>query len=129
MERFLLDTTVLIDLSKNYGVVEQALDELVIAGGVLGVCAVSVAEFLVGIPTPWREKWEIWISDYAYWDISVQAAARAGAIRYDLVREGAKILVADALLAATALEIDATLITNDVKDFPVKGLRLLRLGP
>jgi predicted nucleic acid-binding protein len=128
LNRYLLDTTVLIDLSKNYGVVEEALDALVAAGGVPGVCAVCVAEFLTGVPLPWRSTWERWVSDFAYWEISFQAAAQAGAFRFDLARKGRTIHFADALMAATAIETDATLVTNNIKDFPIQGLRLLRLG-
>jgi len=124
----LLDTTVLIDLSKNYRATEEALKSLVESGGEPGVCAVCVAEFLAGVPPFWRPTWEQWMADFSYWDISLEAAALAGAWRFDLAREGRTIHVADALMAATALETDATLLTNNIKDFPVQGLRLLRIG-
>jgi predicted nucleic acid-binding protein len=128
LNRYLLDTTVLIDLSKSYRATEDALKSLVAGGGVPGVCAVCVAEFLAGVPPLWRQTWEQWIADFTYWEISVEAAALAGAWRFDLAREGRTIHVADALMAATALETDATLLTNNIKDFPIQGLRLLRLG-
>jgi predicted nucleic acid-binding protein len=83
---------------------------------------------LAGVPFPWRSTWEGWISDFAFWEISFQAAAQAGALRFDLSRKGRTIHIADALMAATAIETDATLVTNNIKDFPIQGLRLLRLG-
>ena len=128
MNRYLLDTTFLIDLSKNYRASEDALKSLVASGGVPGVCAICVAEFLAGVPPRWRPTWERWIADFAYWEISIEAAGLAGALRFDLAREGRTIHVADALMAATAMETDATLVTNNIKDFPIQGLTLVRLG-
>jgi predicted nucleic acid-binding protein len=58
VDRWLLDTTVLIDLSKNSGHVLSSLTALVASGGILGVSAVSVAEFLAGVPVPHRGRWE-----------------------------------------------------------------------
>ena len=64
VDRLLLDTTVLIDLSKNFGDVLTSLNALVASGGILGVCAISVAEFLAGVPVPQRGRWERWIADF-----------------------------------------------------------------
>jgi predicted nucleic acid-binding protein len=56
VDRLLLDTTVLIDLSKNFGDVLTSLHAVVAAGGILGVCAISVAEFLAGVPVSHRGR-------------------------------------------------------------------------
>jgi predicted nucleic acid-binding protein len=128
LDRFLLDTTALIDLSKDVRGVLPSLKALVAAGGILGVCAVSVAEFLAGVPPPERRDWERWIADFEYWDISREAALLAGAFRYDLARQGRALHVPDALMAATAVVTRSTLVTNNVKDYPMLGLRLIRLG-
>ena len=128
MDRLLLDTTVLIDLSKNSGDVLSTLNALVASGGILGVSAVSVAEFLAGVPVPQRGRWERWIVDFQYWDISREAAVLAGVFRYDLARQGRALHIPDALMAATAIVTGSTLVTNNVKDYPLPILRLLRLG-
>ncbi len=128
MDRFLLDTTVLIDLSKYYGTVPNSLDAIVAAGGIVGVCAVSVSEFITGIPRFQRRRWQQWISDFEYWDISRDAAVLAGQYRFDLARQGKTLNVPDALMAGIAVTMDATLVTNNVKDFPMPDLRLMRLG-
>ena len=128
MTRLLLDTTVLIDLSKDVGEVRVTLKALVVADAILGVCAVSVAEFLAGVPVFHRMRWQRWIADFEYWDISLEAAVLAGALRHDLARQGRALHVPDALIAATAIVSNATLVTNNIKDFPMPGLDLLRLG-
>jgi len=128
VDRLLLDTTVLIDLSKNFGDVLTALNSLVASGGILGVCAISVAEFLAGVPVPQRGRWERWIADFEYWDISREAAVLAGVFRFDLARQGRTLQIPDVLMAATAVVTGSILVTNNIKDYPMPNLRLLRLG-
>lgn len=129
MDRLLLDTTVLIDLSKGHGNVRATLGTFVDLGRVIGVCAVSVAEFMAGVPSSQRHEWLGWLADFEYWDISREAADLAGILRHDLARQGRTLHVPDALMAATAIVADATLLTNNGKDFQVPRLRLLLLGP
>lgn len=128
MSRLLLDTTVLIDLSKGSGRVLDTLQSLVDTGWTLGVCAVSVAEFLAGVPRPRRAQTEWWLANFEYWDISREAAVLAGTLRHDLARQGRAFHIPDALMAATAIIIDAVLLTNNVKDYQVQDLKLMRLG-
>jgi predicted nucleic acid-binding protein len=128
VDRLLLDTTVLIDLSKNFGDVLTALNALVASGGILGVCAISVAEFLAGVPVPQRGRWERWIADFEYWDISREAAVLAGVFRFDLALQGRTLQIPDVLMAATAVVTGSILVTNNIKDYPMPNLRLLRLG-
>ena len=128
MIRVLLDTTVLIDLSREPELVFPALGRLVVIGGTIAVCAISVAEFFAGVPRGERPYWEERIADFEYWDISWEAAVLAGRFRFDFARRGVAIQITDALMAATAVTMDATLVTNNVKDFPMAGLRVVPLG-
>jgi predicted nucleic acid-binding protein len=52
----------------------------------------------------------------------------AGVFRYDLARQGRTLQISDALTAATAVVTGSTLVTTNVKDYPMPNLRLLRLG-
>jgi tRNA(fMet)-specific endonuclease VapC len=126
--RVLLDTTVLIDLSREPELVFPALRGLIVSGGTLGVCAISVAEFFAGVPRGERHYLEDRIADFEYWDISWEAAVLAGMYRFDFARQGIAIQITDALMAATAVTMNATLVTNNVKDFPMAGLRVVPLG-
>jgi tRNA(fMet)-specific endonuclease VapC len=125
---FLLDTTVLIDLAKDYRAVRSSLQELVSAGHMLAVSAVSVAEFCAGVPPPQRTQWEWWVAGFEYWDISREAAILAGRLRYELARQGRALHIPDALMAATAITAGVTLVTNNVKDYSSIELKLMRLG-
>jgi len=46
-------------------------------------------------------------------------------VRYRFARRGTAVSTPDALIAATALSIDATLLTEPPKHFPMAELRLL----
>jgi predicted nucleic acid-binding protein len=119
VRRYLLDTTVLIDLSKGVAPVGARLDALVAAGNELGICAVTAAEFFAGVPPAEHPVWEAPLTEFAYWDISPEAAVRAGAFQYLLARRGRKLHTPDALVAGLAAAIGATVLTDNAKDFPV----------
>lgn len=128
MIRVLLDTTVLIDLSREPELVFPVLNGIAGSGGVIGVCAISVAEFFAGVPGVERRSWEERITDFQYWDVSWEAAVLAGMYRFDFAHQGTAIPITDALIAATAVTMNATLMTNNVKDFPMAELRVVPLG-
>lgn len=88
MALYLLDTTVLIDLSKGVAPVRPRLDALLDAGHDLGICALNMAEFLTGVPASHRPMWERWLARFAYWDVTWTAAVLAGTYRYDFRLRG-----------------------------------------
>ena len=100
------------------------------AGDKLAVTAISVAEFYRGIPPGHRRRWDEFFGALTYWDISRAAARHAGTLRYGFDRQGVPLSITDTLIAAVALEKDATLVTNNLKHFtPIKELALLPLHP
>ena len=128
VNRLLLDTTVFIDLSKGAGDVLTSLNALVTTGAILGISAVSVAEFFAGVPVAERGRWQRWLSDLEYRGITREAAVPAGAFRFELARQGRTLHIPNALMAATGIVMDATLVTSNIKEYPMPNLRLLRLG-
>ena len=125
MANFLLDTSVLIDLSRGLersaGLVQSLLEN----GHQVGICQVVIAEFCSGVPPAQLAEAQGLVEALHDWAISREIAIRAGALRYRLARHGTAISTPDALIAATALSIDATLMTENRKHFPIAGLRLL----
>ena len=122
--RYLLDTTALIDLSKGITAVQARIKELVASGAELGVCAVNVAEFVAGVPPAERTQWIQWLQEFRYWDISHQAAVHAGLYRSVFARQGRTIDTADALIAAVAWSLGATILTDNLEDFPMDDVEL-----
>ena len=117
MERYLVDTTVLIDLSRGMSGIRGRLDRLIDSGAELGVCAINVAEFVSGVPNNQLFRWDRLLSEFLYWDISHEAAVLAGAYRQALARQGKTLKLPDAIVAAVATTLGATILTDNVNDF------------
>ena len=127
MTRYLLDTDALVDFSKGFEPTMSRILAWVDAGDTLAVCAVSLAEFCAGLEREDLSRWREFLASLAYFEISRDAAIHAGQDRYRFKRLGMSITTADSLLAAVARERDATLVTGNVKHFPMRGVALLSI--
>src|SRR5438093_2631371 len=88
MTRYLLDTTALIDFSKNREPARSKILEMINSADELAVCAINVAEFYAGVPAEKRAIWDEFISSLRFWDISRETARQAGIFRHDFARKG-----------------------------------------
>ncbi|MBI3961776.1 MAG: type II toxin-antitoxin system VapC family toxin [Deinococcus sp.] len=127
MTRYLLDTTALIDFSKGREPARSRVMQMIEDGHELAVCAVNVAEFYAGLSPAQRPGWDEFVGALQYWEITWEAARQAGIYRHDFARKGVALSTADTLVAAVAEEQRAVIVTNNVKDYPIGGLRLLPL--
>ena len=74
-----------------------------------------------------QEREERFLSRLAYWPIRHDMAVLAGTYRYTYMRAGRPLAVQDTLMAAHAVRVDATLVTANVRDFPMPELKLLSI--
>jgi predicted nucleic acid-binding protein len=125
VSRYLLDTDVLINFSKGREPAATRVTQLIDRSDELGVCAINVAEFFAGIAPPDRPYWATVFSTLTSWPISPAAAQRAGELRYDFARQGQILSTADTLIAAVAMEHGATLLTGNVRHYPMPDLHLV----
>lgn len=126
---YVLDTTVLIDSSKGREPARSWIANVVRSAAEVGVSTVTIAEYFSGTPPPERGRAERLFAELTVWPVTAEIAIRAGIYRYDFGRRGLTRLTPDALIAATAVSVGATLVTNNVKDFPMPDVNLLRIGP
>lgn len=129
MTRYLLDTTALIDFSKQRDPAYSHILAWIDAGDTLAVCAINIAEFYAGLSPEDATKWEEFIATLTYWPISPKAAMRAGQDRYALARRGLTITTTDALVTVVSREQEAILVTSNVKDYPMGDITLFPLLP
>jgi predicted nucleic acid-binding protein len=119
----LLDTTVLIDALRNRTNLLARLSSLVLDGHVLTTSTANLAEVYAGMrPTEERETVALFQGLHCY-PVTEGIAQLAGKLKYQWALRGRTLSLIDMIVAATALENGAALITDNRKDFPVHGLR------
>ena len=125
---YLLDTNICIYIINAQPA--QVLQRLVQAGREsLAISTVTVAELAFGIAKSTRAdsraKLENFLSKFPIVDWDQDAAWIYGNVRRDLEAKGQRIGERDLLLACQALALDATMVTNNTREFErVEGLKL-----
>lgn len=115
MERYVLDSTVLVDHLRGH---ERATDWLAALDAVPLCSEVSRAEVLVGVRSDEREAVEALFDAIDWVPVDEAVARRAGELGRRF-RASHRLGAADLLIAATAEEHRATLATSNVRHFPM----------
>ncbi len=126
MAKYLLDTTALIDHLRGQQKVTDIMTRLARQGNELGVCCINVAELYAGLSDKERTKAEKLIDSFDYFETSKDIAKMAGRYRFEFARKGITLTTSDTIVAAVAISYGATLITANVKDYPMKEIELLQ---
>jgi tRNA(fMet)-specific endonuclease VapC len=118
---YLLDTNICIYLIKKepYYVLEQFKAHPI---GEIGVSTITIAELQYGVQNSQhvaqnQRSLEQFLAPLEIVDFDYTAAVNYGKIRAALKRQGIPIGPLDMLIAAQALTLDITLVTNNVKEF------------
>jgi tRNA(fMet)-specific endonuclease VapC len=127
--KLLLDTDVCIDLIRLRApeVVRRLKRQTV---GDVGISSITLAELAFGAaksrePERNRAALEEFLAPLEIAPFDHSAAQSYGALRFELESRGARIGSFDALIAAHALSLGASLVTRNVREFSrVTGLRL-----
>ncbi|MHB1700819.1 MAG: PIN domain-containing protein [Acidobacteriaceae bacterium] len=124
----LLDTSVLIDLLNGRKERRLLLAELLAQNNTLATTAINVAEIHAGMRDEEAARTSSLLADLRCYPATCAIAMRAGQLRRDWARRGRTLELPDLLIAATAMEYDLTLLTDNRKDFPMAELKLHPLG-
>jgi predicted nucleic acid-binding protein len=103
------------------------LRRLVEQGNILACCAINVAEVYAGMRPKEEERTSAFLGSLDYFPITFAAASLAGELKRDFAKKGATLSLADCMIAAVAIQYRVALITDNVKDFPMRDLELFRL--
>jgi predicted nucleic acid-binding protein len=122
MMRLLLDTSVLIDALRLRHRRRELLAELVRAGHTLVTTALNVAEVYAGMRPEETQRTEALLSALDCYDLTGTSARRAGSLKQQWARKGRTLTLADMIVAAIALDLGCTLMTDNRKDFPMDEL-------
>jgi predicted nucleic acid-binding protein len=121
---YLLDTTVLIPHLRGDEVATTLLLDLLADGHMLGTSCVNVAEVERGIRPKERRAVEVLLGRLRFLETTREAATRAGRYQAQFEKRGVTIHTADALVAGTARAHGAILLTDNVRDFPMRDVKV-----
>jgi predicted nucleic acid-binding protein len=123
--RYLLDSTVLIDHANWHADASRLLRRLVEDGHDLYTCDVVTCESVSkGGPDEVRHI-EVLLDALEYVSTTPAAARRAGAARRERRAAGGRRALGDALIAAIAGDLGATVVTRNDRDFTRQGVPVL----
>jgi len=120
--RLLLDSSVIIDVLRGRKGRRELLAELTRAGHQVATSALNVAEIYAGMRSSERSETELFLSALDCYPLTLVEARRAGQIKREWAEKGKTLSLADTIVAATALERDCVLMTDNRKDFPMREL-------
>jgi hypothetical protein len=125
MARQLLDSDILIDFLRGRGAAWSLLTRWQVTGESLLISTVSVAEILAGAQRGEEKATERLFSVLEKIPVS-ESIARSAADFLRTYQRSHGLELGDALVAATALVAGATLITRNVRHYPMPQVRVLR---
>ena len=123
----LLDTSVIIDVINDKRGRRDFLRRLLKAGSTPACCAVNVTEIYAGMRE--REEWNTttFLSTLAYYPITFAAARLSGELKREFRKKGITLSISDTLIAAVAIHHGLSLLTDNIKDFPMTELDLMSM--
>ncbi len=104
--------------------VAQRVRDLVRDGHTIGTTCVNLAETERGLRPKERRAADALFERLAFFVTTREAAIRAGRYQADQARRGRTIHTSDALVAGTARAHGAVILTHNVKDFPMRDVRV-----
>ena len=123
MADYLLDTNILILHLRSHPKVTLLLYQWS-ESGLLYISVVTRAEILAGMHAHEEARTLELLDSLTSIPVDEGVADQAGRLIYQYAHQGIQLSFPDALLAATALQHDLTLVTTNLKHFPIPELNL-----
>ncbi len=127
MAIFLLDTSVIIDALNNKRGRPAFLLELVKTGHVLACCPINITEVYAGLRPKEEGATEELFGSLQHFPITPPAARLAGELKRNHAQKGTTLNLGDVIIAAVAIHYGLTLLTDNLKDYPMRALSLYPL--
>jgi predicted nucleic acid-binding protein len=127
MATFLLDTSVIIDTINGKRNRARLLRELLQQGHLLACCPINVIEVYAGLRASEETLTQEFLESLQYYPIIWPIARLAGLLKRDHARKGVSLAATDVTIAAVAIHNQLTLITDNLKHYPMKDLNLYPL--
>ncbi len=123
MTTYFLDTSVIIDALNGKRGRFELLKELLLQGHLLACSSIQVSEVYVGLRPHEERETEAFLRSLEYYDVTWEIARLAGVLKRDYAKRGITLALSDVTIAAVAITHQFTLITDNVRHYPMKDLR------
>lgn len=121
----LIDTDIVIDFLRRRDYARKLLENR--AGeGLLAISTLTHLEIYQGIKAGEEGVTNAFLDGLTSVTVDVPIARRAGRMLGELRSKGVTVGIADSIIAATALEIGAPILTNNVEHYPFRDLKVVR---
>jgi predicted nucleic acid-binding protein len=127
MTTYLLDTSVIIDVLNNKRGWNVVLKRLLDEGNLLACCAVNLIEVYAGMRPHEERATEQLLSSLEYYEVTKDIAKHAGIVKRDWAKKGVTLSVSDATIAAVTFANNLTLITDNLKHYPMPEIKIYLL--
>ena len=125
MALFLLDSDVVIDILKGVATTAAIVSRLSEDAHLLCTCDIVLTEIHTGLSEEARDVAVPILHSLFFLVSGREIAERAGRWRYMFARQGIAVALTDSIIAATAVEWNATVVTGNVRDYPMRELAVL----
>ena len=125
--KILLDTSLLIDVLRRRNRRREALAALVRAHESLATTTLNVAELYAGMRAGEEAPTEALLDGLQCFDVTGSTARLGGKLKNQWSERGHTLSLADALIAAIAIEERCALLTDNRRHFPMPELQLFSL--
>ena len=122
--RYLLDSSVLIDLINDRRGRRALIASLVRRGDIFQTTAINVAEVFAGMRVNEEFNTTAVLAKFDSFDITSRVARKGGTIKSFWSTKGKTLELPDCLVAAVAIEEELVLMTDNHRHFPMPELVL-----
>ena len=121
----LLDTDIAIDFLRRRDYARKLLEHW--AGeGLLAISTLTHLEIYQDMKAGEEQATNVFLDGLVSVAVDVPIARRAGRMMGELRSKGMTVCIADSIIAATALQIGAPLLTNNVEHYSAPDLKAIR---
>lgn len=124
MATCLLDSGILIDVLNGKRGRKEVLDRLILQGDEIASCPITITEVYAGLRQGEETKTGRLLRSLRFYPVTWEIAKKAGDLQCSWRRQGRTLALPDATIAAVALAHHLTLVTANVKDFPMPDLSI-----
>lgn len=123
MSPFLLDTNIIVNVLRHREDTHLLIEALLSQGQPLASCPVTITEVYAGMRPHEEKATRAFMKSLVFLPVSAEIAEQAGYLKRRYARRGKALSFQDATIAALSIAYGCTLVTENIKDFPMPELQ------